>query len=128
MLRHSPAGNAEPVVEDDDMSAAPLSLFSADSHVVEPNHCYLDYIEAKYRDHAPHYVAQANGGEAMQFEDFPPIPASMMAPSGHPLGSPALAKMTLAEANRGAFDPKQRLLDQDRDGVIGEVIYPTVGL
>ena len=32
------------------------------------------------------------------------------------------------EVARGSWDPKARLLDQDRDGVGGEVIYPTVGM
>lgn len=103
-------------------------LFSADSHVVEPNRCYQDYIEAKYRDQAPRFVPQEGGGEALVFADYPPLKAGALAPSGHPLGSPALKTMTLAEVNSGAFDPKQRLLDQDRDGVIGEVIYPTVAM
>jgi predicted TIM-barrel fold metal-dependent hydrolase len=110
------------------MTTAPLELFSADSHVVEPGHCYVDNIESKYKDRAPHYKRAENGGEVLVVEDFPPLKAGTLAASGHKLGSPELAKMTLAEANRGAFDPKQRLLDQDLDGVIAEVIYPTVGM
>jgi predicted TIM-barrel fold metal-dependent hydrolase len=114
--------------EGDQMTAPGLRLFSADSHVVEPNHCYVDYIEAKYRDQAPHYRLQDGGGEVLCFADFPPLKAGALAPSGHRLGSPELATMTLAEVNRGAFDPEQRLRDQDRDGVVGEVIYPTVAM
>lgn len=105
-----------------------LRLFSADSHVVEPDTCYRDNIEAKYRDRAPHYVPTEGGGEALRFEDFPLLKAGSLAPGGHNLKRPELATMTLAEVNSGAFDPRQRLLDQDRDGVVGEVIYPTVGM
>lgn len=110
------------------MTAQPLRLFSADSHVVEPDHCYRDYVEAKFRDRVPHYRALEGGGEVLLFDDFPPIKAGQLAPSGHVLGSPELQTMTLAEVNSGAFDPKQRLLDQDRDGVVGEAIYPTVAM
>jgi predicted TIM-barrel fold metal-dependent hydrolase len=111
------------------MTTAPLKLFSADSHVVEPAHCYVTNIEAKYKDRAPHFKINEHGGEMIVFEDLPAIPAAAMAPIGHKLEGPLGFKgMKLAEINRGAFDPKQRLLDQDRDGVVAEVIYPSVGM
>ena len=106
----------------------PLELFSADSHVVEPGHCYVDYVESKYRDRAPHYKRNEEGGEMLVLEEFPPIKAGLLASSGHKLDGAHFAKMSLADANLGAFDPKQRLHDQDRDGVVGEIIYPTVGM
>lgn len=31
------------------------------------------------------------------------------------------------DMHRGGWDPEARLGDQDRDGVHGEVLYPTVG-
>jgi predicted TIM-barrel fold metal-dependent hydrolase len=110
------------------MSTPPLELISADSHVVEPNQCYLNYVEAKYRERVPHYVPSPGGGEVLILEGFPPLKAGALAPSGHKLGSPELGTMTLEKLNRGAFDPRQRLLDQDRDGVVAEVIYPTVAM
>ena len=38
--------------------------------------------------------------------------------------------MTAGDLNRpaGAFDPKARLLDLDREGVWGELVYPSIGL
>jgi predicted TIM-barrel fold metal-dependent hydrolase len=110
------------------MATGALKLFSADSHVVEPGHCFVDNVERKYKDLAPRYAPREGGGEVLLFEDFPPIKAGSLAPGGHDLTDPALASMTLAEVNRGAFDPRQRLIDQDRDGVVGEVIYPTVAM
>src|SRR5438552_582247 len=109
----------------DPMDAAPLPLFSADSHVVEPGHCFTDYVEAKYRDRVPRYEAQAGGGEVLIFDRYPPLRAALWHPRAIASAAPSKT-MTLEEVNRGAYDPKQRLLDQDRDGVIGEVIYPTV--
>src|SRR5260370_38443919 len=35
---------------------------------------------------------------------------------------------TCERLHRGGWDPKFRLADQDRDGVVAEVIYPTVGM
>jgi predicted TIM-barrel fold metal-dependent hydrolase len=52
-----------------------------------------------------------------------------MAPIGHKLEGPLGFKgMKLADVNRGAYDPKQRLLDQDRDGVVAEILYPSIGM
>jgi predicted TIM-barrel fold metal-dependent hydrolase len=105
-----------------------LTLFSADSHVVEPPHCYTDYIDPKYRDRAPRYALNDVGGQTIHIEGLPPMTASSVASAGHQLNNPDLKKMSVSEVNRGAFDPKQRLLDQDADGVIGEIIYPSVGM
>ena len=111
------------------MTRPSVKLFSADSHVVEPAHCYVDYIDAKFRERAPHFRVNDQGGEMVVFEDLPSIPAAAMAPIGHKLEGPGGFKsMTLAQINRGAFDPVQRLKDQDRDGVVGEVIYPSIGM
>jgi predicted TIM-barrel fold metal-dependent hydrolase len=111
------------------MTHSAVKLFSADSHVVEPAHCYVDYIDAKFRQRAPHFELNEQGGEMVIFEDLPPVPAAAMAPIGHRLEGPGGFKSkTLAQVNRGAFDPVQRLRDQDRDGVIGEVIYPSIGM
>jgi uncharacterized protein len=110
------------------VESGPIPLFSADSHVVEPGHCFTHYVETKYKSRVPHYRTQDDGGEVLVVEDFPPLKAGALAPSGHKLGSPELATMTLEQVNRGAYDPRQRLLDQDRDGVIGEAIYPTVAM
>src|SRR4029079_1686670 len=33
-----------------------------------------------------------------------------------------------ADLHRGGWDPEARLPEQDRDGVAGEIIYPTVGM
>lgn len=34
---------------------------SADSHIVEPPNCYIDYIEPKYREVAPHVERHPSG-------------------------------------------------------------------
>jgi predicted TIM-barrel fold metal-dependent hydrolase len=105
-----------------------LKLFSADSHVVEPDHCFRSYIEAKYRDRAPRLGRNESGGEVLILEEHPPLPVVMLASCGSGLKKADFKKATVAGINPGAFDPKRRLLDQDRDGVVGEVIYPSIGM
>jgi predicted TIM-barrel fold metal-dependent hydrolase len=108
---------------------ASLKLFSADSHVVEPAHCYVDHVEAKFKARAPHFAINEHGGEMVVFDDLPSIPAAAMAPIGHTLEGPLGFKgMTLAGVNSGAYDPRKRLADQDRDGVVAEILYPTIGM
>ena len=34
---------------------------SADSHIVEPPNCYVDFIEPKFRDRAPRVVRHDRG-------------------------------------------------------------------
>ena len=104
-------------------------LFSADSHVVEPGNCYIDNIEQKYRDRAPHFEKGEKGGEFFVIDGRRfPSPAAQFASSGLDLSKADFEAMRLDEANIGAYDPKQRLHDQDRDGVLGEIIYPSLGM
>lgn len=108
---------------------APRKLFSADSHVVEPAHCYTDNIEQKYRDRAPHFAVGEKGGEYFVIDGFRfPTPASNFASVGLDLAKTDFQSMRLDQVHTGAYDSQQRLLDQDRDGVLGEIIYPSVGM
>src|SRR3546814_2958261 len=96
-------------------------LFSADSNVVEPGNCYIDNIEQKYRDRAPHFEKGEKGGEFFVIDGRRfPSPAAQFASSGLDLSKADFEAMRLDEANIGAYDPKQRLHDQDRDGVLGD--------
>src|ERR1700733_14110538 len=48
----------------DTMSIADIKAISADSHITEPPNCYVDYIDPRYRDVAPHMVEDKRGGES----------------------------------------------------------------
>ncbi len=41
---------------------------SSDSHITEPPNCYIDFIDPKYRDRAPHIVDDGKGGDAFLVE------------------------------------------------------------
>jgi predicted TIM-barrel fold metal-dependent hydrolase len=79
---------------------------SADSHVTEPPDTYLDRIDGAYADRAPRLHHHATLGDVMLIDNG----------------------QSLAELHRGGWDPTARLVDQDRDGVAAEVIYPSVGM
>ena len=102
---------------------------SADSHITEPPNCYIDYIDPKFRDRAPHIETIENYGATFVIEGMKDkIPMSLIAAAGK---DPKELKMGGADFDslwRSGWDPKYRLADQDKDGVAAEIIYPSVGM
>jgi len=103
---------------------------SADSHITEPPRTYIDRIDPKFRDMAP-YVANdprpGRSGEVFILPDMSPIAMGLVAAAGQ---DPATMKEDggFADLHKGGWDPLARLVDQDRDGIAAEMIYPTVGM
>ena len=52
----------------------------------------------------------------------------LVAAAGKPAEEITVLGVDFDELHRGGWDPEARLGDQDRDGVSGEIIYPTVGM
>src|SRR5258706_10938187 len=101
-------------------------IISADSHVSEPPNTYIDNIESKFIDRAPH-MDETNSffyidGMAK------PVPMGIVAAAGKPWDKLSLSAVSFQELHRGGWDPAARLVDQDKDGVAAEVIYPSVGM
>jgi len=105
---------------------------SSDSHIAEPTNCYRDFIEAKYKDVAPHIGRVDRDGKPLDvyivdgIKDQVPVMGIISA------GRDAKEQfntgtLDLAE-HKGGWDPKERLKDQDRDGVAAEIIYPSLGM
>lgn len=102
---------------------------SADSHVTEPPDCYIDRIEPKYRDTAPHLVDDPVKGASFQIEGVGLIGMALAAAAG--IAPQDLKKgetRTFDKMYRGGWDPKARIEDMDRDGIHAELIYPSVGM
>ena len=110
-------------------SATRILAVSADSHIVEPPNCYVDYIDPAFRERAPRIRRNpSTGGDAFYIEGFAkPVGLGLLAAAGIE-GKDIKASSSFAELHRGGWDPKARLADQDRDGVQAEFIYPTVGM
>jgi len=94
-------------------------LISADSHVNEPPEMFAERLPVGLRDRGPH-LETIDGVECLVMEG--------MRPRKLPRGRDALTGEALARAQAGGWEPQLRLRDQDRDGVSGEVIFPTLGL
>ena len=104
-------------------------IISADSHITEPPDTYTARIDPKYRDRAPHLVHHESLGDIFVIPGMnQPIPMGLVAAAGKDARQIATFGVKFEELHRGGWDPEARLLDQDRDGVRGEIIYPTVGM
>lgn len=101
-------------------------IISADSHVVEPGDLWIERLDRRLRDRAPRIVR-------MQERDL--FVCDGLAPSGVALLGAAdrppeeLPHLRRYEDNRsGGWDMKARLEDLGRDGIDGEVLFPTLAL
>src|SRR5487761_223777 len=104
-------------------------IISADSHITEPAGTYIDRIDSKYKDSAPHMVRDDKLGDVFIVKDFPrPVNIGLAAAAGRNAEDLKIGGCKFEEMHRGGWDPNARMADQDRDGVAAEVIYPTVGM
>src|SRR5215470_9108829 len=103
-------------------------IYSADSHITEHPDTYRKYIEPGFRDRAPHLV-HGDGSDVYVIPDMPDavLPLGLIAAAGR-RSEEITFTGRFADWHRGGWDPEARLADQDRDGVAGEVLYPTVGM
>lgn len=103
-------------------------IYSADSHITEHPDAYRAHIEPAFRDRAPHLV-HGDAGDVYVIPDMPNavLPMGLIACAGQRNDDIRLTGR-FADWHRGGWDPRARLADQDRDGVAGELLYPTVGM
>src|SRR5262245_40445689 len=100
-------------------TTAALRLISADSHVNEPPEMFGERLSRDLRHRAPR-VEVVDGMNCLVMEG--------MRPRKLPRGREALVGEALERAQAGGWEPGLRIRDQDRDGVAGEVGFPTLGL
>ena len=101
-------------------------IISADSHITEPPDTYTARIDKKFKDRAPHIVRNDRMGDVFVIDGLDtPIPMGLVAAAGKPPDEIRVSGVLFEELHRSGWDPQARLADQDRDGVAGEIIYPT---
>ena len=105
--------------------ASKYQLFSADSHLEISPERWTERVPAKYRDRAPRLVKLPNGGDGIIVEGRP-LYVLGLAIAGKPYERHELTGVNY-EGSEGAGTPEQRLKEQDRDGVDGEVLYTSAG-
>ena len=104
-------------------------IISADSHITEPPGTYVDRIDRKYKDTAPHIVRDEKKGDLFVIDGLnQPIPMGLVAAAGKKAEELRMFGAKFENLHRGGWDPQARMAEQERDGVAAEVIYPTVGM
>jgi predicted TIM-barrel fold metal-dependent hydrolase len=103
------------------------TMISANDHLLEPPHLWLDRMPARFRGRAPHVVDRPDGGQAWVFGDEV-VPVSRLAacagedPDTFRNGVPA----RYAELRKGVYDPAARVADMDVDGVERHTCLPSM--
>jgi len=104
-------------------------IYSADSHITEPPGCYVDRIDPAFREQAPYMHHDDTSGDLFVIPGMSkPVPMGLVAAAGKPAEEITVLGVNFDELHRGGWDPEARIPEQDRDGVAGEIIYPTVGM
>jgi predicted TIM-barrel fold metal-dependent hydrolase len=109
------------------MLPASTKIMSADDHIIEPPHLWVDRVPQKYRDECPRIV-EVDGRQAWLYEgELTYIPMGSCRPlpghaeAGYP---PAPGTARFDEIRPGCYDPVERLDDMDTDGVWGQLCFP----
>jgi predicted TIM-barrel fold metal-dependent hydrolase len=111
--------------------AVSLPLVSADSHVVEPGDLWTSRLGARWGERAPRVVVGHGGQPGAHFvcEDVPPFGiAAFSGADVAPDELPAHFSAGYEKVRPGGWDADARLRDQQRDGVVAEVLYPSLAL
>lgn len=106
-------------------------VISGDSHFVEPPTMWVERIDAKFRDRAPHTIRghQGQEGEFFVCENILPSEVSGVFGAGKSAEElPEHYKRGFDAAPKSVWDPAERLKEQDADGVSAEVLYTSLGL
>jgi predicted TIM-barrel fold metal-dependent hydrolase len=102
-------------------------VISGDGHVETPPESWVKYMPEEHRDRAPRLIKLPKGGEAWLIEGQPLIPNGQNITGRGPIkiagGSYYNADGSPAE---GAGDARQRLREQDIDGIDAEVLFPPI--
>ncbi len=109
----------------------PERILSADSHVIEPADVWTARIERRFADRAPRVVKQAGGrsGDFFVAEGLRPFPVAGFAVAGvEPKDFGERMQSGYPGVRPSAWDPVERMKDQERDGVSAEVLYPSLAM
>ena len=100
-------------------------LISVDDHILEPPNVWVDRVAAKDRDRAPH-METIDGLEYWIYDGkrFPTVGLSAVVGKSKEEFSPE--PLNYSDMRPGCYDPKARIEDMDRSGVLASLCFPTI--
>ena len=107
-------------------------VVSADSHMMEPADLWKERLDTRFRDRSPEVIRNPDpNGPTFLFtaEGAPPFPVAGGFAAGRS-GEELVEFMNegYEAARPSGWDPVERIVDQEVDGVDAEVLYPTLGM
>jgi predicted TIM-barrel fold metal-dependent hydrolase len=103
-----------------------MIIVSVDDHVVEPPDMFERHLPAKYADIAPHIVHKPDGSDVWQFNGIEVPNVGLNAVAGRPRDEYGLDPTSFDEIRPGCYDPKERVLDMNANGVLGSLNFPSL--
>jgi predicted TIM-barrel fold metal-dependent hydrolase len=104
-------------------------MLSSDSHIVETPDLWTERIDRQFADRAPQ-VRQLDGAD-FWFIDGKPSMSFLGVQTGDRFEKTASELITAArweDVRPAAYDPRRYLEENQSDGVLGQVLYPSEGL
>ena len=111
-------------------------VVDADSHVLEPRDLWQTYIEPEYRERAPRIEDDANGWEQRVIDGKPYSYRHGVFGDMGPIGKDLERYFTPGvvtydegrELSPGGWDPHQRVVVLDEEGIDKVLLYPSLGI
>jgi predicted TIM-barrel fold metal-dependent hydrolase len=100
-------------------------MISVDDHILEPPNVWQDRVAKKYRDGAPRFVRD-DKGEAWVYEGKRLPTPGLAAVAGKKAEEFTPLPITYEDMRPGCYDPKARLEDMDRSGVLASLCFPSL--
>ena len=106
--------------------------YSCDSHVVEAREVFAG-LEERFGPSAPHIVSDPDGarGDFLAVGGSRLVPVGRLGIAGNRLDDPKTDELIARGydgLNPGVLDGSKRLAEQDQDGIVGEVMYPSLSM
>jgi len=104
-----------------------MPAISADSHISEIEECFAD-IDPAFEDRRPRQIYDEKRGALLEIPDLGiKVPMGIVCTAGRE--PEEFAKpVDWHELHPAGYDPKERLKIQDEEGIVAEVLYPSLGL
>ena len=104
-------------------------MISSDSHIIEPPDLWTERIDASYRDRAPRVIAEPDGD--FWYIDGQKSMSFLGVQTGDRFEKEATELTTVArfdDVRSAAYDPARYIDENQSDGIVGSVIYPSEAL
>ncbi len=106
------------------------TIISSDSHVIEVPDLWEKGLPSSFRDRAPRaYFDEKRDAWMFGSPDVPAQAVGALFMAGHrPDQRESFQRAGFSVARPGGWDPFERMKDMETDGVVAEVLYPSLGL